>query len=197
MGFGNRPKFRDELASFSADIRRAFESVPRDRFIPKELRKHSDDNLAIHLEEGSSISQPSMIAYMLEALKLESGMKVLEIGSGCGYVLALLCELGIEATGVEIIESLAVESRDALKSLGYEAKALVGNAQALEFDEKFDRILFSAAVRDVPTWAFRLLEPGGFIVCPFGREDSQEMVVMDSEKIKRTGIFCRFVPFVG
>lgn len=197
MDFGKPPKFRDELASFSADIRRAFESVPRDRFIPKELRKYSDENTAIPLDEGSSISQPSMIAYMLEALELDSGMKVLEIGSGCGYVLALLCEIGIKPTGVEIIESLAVESRETLKSLGYEAKTLVGNAQALEFDEKFDRILFSAAVRDVPTWAFDLLEEGGFIVCPFGREDSQEMVVMDSNKIKRTGIICRFVPFVG
>lgn len=196
MRFSDKESLLNELGRFDPEIRRAFEKVPRERFLPEHLRKWADENQAIPLVEGSSISQPSMIAHMLESMDLRPAMKVLEVGSGCGYVLALLSEMGVSATGVEVIESLANESKTTLESLGYKAKVIEGNAQGLDFDERFDRILFSAAVKDVPVWTFGLLEPGGFVVCPLGREDEQELVLLDSEKIKRTGIFCRFVPFL-
>src|SRR3989338_4865976 len=96
----------------------AFVKVPRENFITENLKPFAYEDTALPLEKGATISQPYTIAFMLKLLKLKPKQKVLEIGSGCGYVLALLEEITLgEIYGVEIIKSLAEKSRQNLKSL--------------------------------------------------------------------------------
>ena len=78
---------------FSSEILRAFEKVKREDFIPSELRDEAYVDAPLPLEKGATISQPFTIAFMLNLLELKKGLKILEIGSGCGYVLALLAEI--------------------------------------------------------------------------------------------------------
>ncbi len=188
--------FRKELTNFSAEIQRAFSVVPREFFLPEELKSFARQNHAIMVDEGSSVSQPSMIAFMLDALDLRPGLRVLEIGSGSGYVLALLCALDCIPVGIEINEKLAKESRNSLKQLSCEATVIVGNASQIVINEKFDRILFSAALNRVPEWCRALIAENGLIVCPLGTSKEQELVLISEEKMERTGLWCRFVPFV-
>ncbi|MBS3099572.1 hypothetical protein J4462_05130 [Candidatus Pacearchaeota archaeon] len=100
----------------------AFVKVPREKFLPKNLNHFAYEDTALPLEKGATISQPYTIAFMLKLLKLKPKQKVLEIGSGCGYVLALLEEITLgEIYGVEIIKSLAEKSKQILKELNYPA----------------------------------------------------------------------------
>jgi len=173
----------------------AFKKVPREEFVPPEWRDNAWSDQALPLAEGSTISQPSMIAIMLDTLDVAPGMRVLEVGSGSGYVLALLEELGVDAVGVELIPHVANRSRLTLQRLGYKAAVLQGNAAEMEWSEKFDRVLFSAAVEEVPEWAFDALNEGGFVLAPVGDRGSQELIRAYRDRAERTRQYCRFVPF--
>jgi protein-L-isoaspartate(D-aspartate) O-methyltransferase len=173
----------------------AFRKVPREEFVPPEWRDRAWSDQALPLAEGSTISQPTMIAIMLDTLDVSPGMRVLEVGSGSGYVLALLEEMGVEAVGVEIIPHVANRSRLILQRLGYKANVIEGNAALMEWPEKFDRVLFSAAVEEVPAWAFDALKEGGFVLAPVGDRGSQELVRAYRDRTERTRQYCRFVPF--
>src|SRR3989344_5781941 len=78
---------------FSKEILNAFDKVPRENFIPDEIREEAYEDIALALENGATISQPYTIAFMLQLLDVKPNQKILEIGSGCGYVLALISEL--------------------------------------------------------------------------------------------------------
>src|SRR3989344_3741507 len=96
--------------SFSEDIISAFSKVPRENFVPKALEERAYEDIALPIGYGQTISQPYTIARMFSLLELKKGQKVLEIGSGCGYVLALLSELvgkKGKVFGVELINELA------------------------------------------------------------------------------------------
>ncbi|MER3414377.1 MAG: protein-L-isoaspartate O-methyltransferase [Armatimonadota bacterium] len=173
----------------------AFRRVPREEFVPPEWRNRAWSDQALPLAEGSTISQPSMIAIMLDTLDVSPGMRAVEVGSGSGYVLALLEELGVEAVGVEIIPHVANRSLLTLRRLKYKADVLQGNAAEMEWNEKFDRVLFSAAVEEVPQWSLDLLKEGGFVLAPVGDRSSQELVRAYRDRTERTRQYCRFVPF--
>src|SRR3989338_8202042 len=79
--------------NFQSKIADAFQKVRREDFLPEHLKPYAYENMALPLEEGSSLSQPKTIAFMIELLELTPNQKILEIGSGSGYVLALLSEL--------------------------------------------------------------------------------------------------------
>lgn len=173
----------------------AFKKVPREEFVPPEWRDRAWSDQALPLAEGSTISQPTMIAIMLDTLDVSPGMRVLEVGSGSGYVLALLEEMGVEAVGVEIISHVANRSLLTLRRLGYKAEVLQGNAAEMTWDEKFDRVLFSAAVEEVPRWAIEALKEGGFVLAPVGDRSAQELIRAYKDRTERTRQYCRFVPF--
>lgn len=173
----------------------AFRKVPREEFVPPEWRESAWADQALPLAEGSTISQPSMIAIMLDTLDASPGMRVLEVGSGSGYVLALLEEMGVQAVGVEILPHVANRSLLTLRRLGYQADVLQGNAAEMEWPDKFDRVLFSAAVEEVPPWAIEALREGGFVLAPVGDRGSQELIRAYRDRTERTRQYCRFVPF--
>lgn len=189
-------RFREEL-HLPEWLVRAFLEVRREDFVPKGYEELCYDDNALPLVEGATLSQPSMLAIMLRELQLEPGMHILEVGSGSGYFLALLSAAGMDATGVEILSELAHQSRENLAKGGWTANVIEGDASCIEFDSSFDRIVFSAAVNEAPSWAFRFLKPGGFILAPFGPSSGQELVRYYPDRIERTGQYCRFVPFVS
>jgi len=154
---------------FSSRIVKAFEKVAREEFVPESLGDMAYDDMALPLEKGATISQPYTIAFMLKLLELQKGLKILEIGSGCGYVLALLSEITKgEIYGVEIIESLANKSKKTL--VGYGNVRVYGQdgSQGLKEKGPFDRILVSASASEMPGGLFRQLNDDGILVSPVG-----------------------------
>ena len=160
-------KLRGE--GFNDNLITAIKKVPREKFISKELEKYAYGDIALPLESGATISQPFTIAFMLNLLELKKGQKILEIGSGCGYVLALLHEITKgEIYGIEIIKELAVKSKKILRELKYDKiKVICKNGYfGLKENLPFDRILVSASADKIPEHLFSQLRNNGIMVVP-------------------------------
>jgi len=173
----------------SENVKRAFLSVPREKFFPKEIAAHaySDDAFPIGLRQ--TISQPSTIAVMLEMLQAREGQKVLEVGSGSGYVAALLSEIAGKngaVFGIELLHELHERAAGTIAELGYENVFLrCGDGRTGWKEEApFDRILVSAATGEAPKQLAKQLAEGGRLVVPVGNILSQEMVLIEKEKGK-------------
>lgn len=136
----------------------------------------SDDAVTIQVTDGmwpsSSSSVPSMMARMIRALRLEPGMRVLEIGTGTGYNAACLASLGADVVTVEIDEPIAGRARDCLRAAGFGGvTVLAGDGEfGAPGHGPFDRILATAAVRTVPYSWVRQAAEGGLIVVPYTGE---------------------------
>ena len=189
---------------FPQKILDAFSKVPREKFIPYQLRGKAYDDTALPIGQGQTISQPYTIAVMLSELGLKTGDKVLEIGSGYGYVLALISELvgkGGRVIGMEIISELAEKSKENLED--YKNVKVFHKSGSAGFPEKapFDGILISAACRDIPEKLMGQLKNGGILVAPKGSRFEQDIIAIkrraknEFEIIKRIPGFV-FVPFV-
>jgi protein-L-isoaspartate(D-aspartate) O-methyltransferase len=182
----------------------AMRNVPRERFVPKGLRAFAYDDSPLLIGAGQTISQPFIVAYMVEALVLQGGEKVLEIGTGSGYAAAVLAEIAAEVYTIERIKELAERASAVLEELGYDnvhvrhGDGTVGwPAQA-----PFDAIVASAGGPEVPETLKHELKIGGRLVIPIGQSRSyQELVRVtrvaeeDFESEDLTPV--RFVPLVG
>ena len=186
-------------------ILEAFSAVERADFISAELERMAYDDIPLPIGKGQTISQPYTIAIMLSLLELKPGQKILEIGSGSGYVLALLSELIGEkgrVFGMEVLPELAKKSRKAL--VGYKNVRVFAKsgAQGLPDKAPFDRILISAAIHEIPEKILHQLKPkGGLLVAPKGSRFEQDLVVLQRKdnvfEIKKKVPGFLFVPFVG
>ena len=175
------------IQGFSPAITRAFGSVKREFFVPEEMQKFAYADDALPIGFGQTISQPSTIARMLELLDAGEEMKVLEVGSGSGYVCALLSEIAGKkgrVYGIEYLKGLAEISKNNLKKQkaknveimqGDGAKGIPGKAP-------FDRILISAACPFVPKPLFDQLADGGKIVAPVGDKYTQALEIVSKVK---------------
>jgi len=158
-----REKFPEKIVS-------AFQKVKRENFLPDHLKSYAYEDMALPLEEGSTISQPKTISFMLELLELKQNQKILEIGSGSGYVLALLSEIikNGKIYGMEIKKTLAINSK---KLLEEDSNIEIFNRSGFdglpEF-APFDRILISASCKDmrVPYNLTEQLKDKGILVAP-------------------------------
>jgi len=153
---------------FSNEIIESFKKVKRENFIQNNLKHLAYEDIALPLEEGATISQPYTIAFMLSLLELKENQKVLEIGSGSGYVLALMSKIikKGEIYGIEIINFLANSSKKLLKK---DKKITILNkdgSNGLPENAPFDRILISAATSEIPTHLYPQLKDNGIIVVP-------------------------------
>jgi len=182
----------------------AFRSVPRHLFVPAGLEAHAWEDRALPLAEGQTISQPTMIAMMLDALEPETGQRALEIGSGCGYAAALLSHLVGEVHGVEIRPTLAAMAKEFL------ARARVHNvfihvadgSRGLLEHAPYDCILVSAGATRVPRPLVDQLAPGGRIAIPVGNGGEQVLKIGVRARVGKdiewtTGVHCIFVPLLG
>jgi protein-L-isoaspartate(D-aspartate) O-methyltransferase len=188
----------------------AMRLVPRERFVPEPLRDRAYDDGALAIGRGQTISQPYMVARMVEALRLADrgwpwqegdAPTVLDVGLGSGYQAAVLAQLGARVTGVERERSLAREAEDRLRSLGYRVRVLVGDGSAgLPSEAPFAGIVVAAAAPSVPQPLVEQLADGARLVIPIGPPDGQLLTVIHrtGETTERETLdACVFVPLVG
>ncbi len=180
----------------------AFLKVPRERFVPARERVHAYADRPLSIGFGQTISQPYMVAIMLEALKLSGRDRVLEIGTGSGYQTALLAELAREVYTVDIIPELVDQARWVLKDLGYRnIRFRVGDGgEGWPEHAPYDRILVSAAMPEVPPPLLEQLADGGILVGPVGDLMEQDLLRIRREgtRIIRESLGrCAFVPLRG
>ncbi len=155
---------------FKENIINAFYNVKRESFVSEGFRAMAYEDIALPLTSYQTISQPSTIALSLSLLKLRESQRVLEIGSGCGYTLALIAEIigdGGMAYGVEIVKELADKSLENLKKY---SNIKIYNKHGKEKLEEapFNRILISAALSEIPHEILDQLADNGVIVAPMG-----------------------------
>lgn len=186
-----------------ARILDAFAQVPRAAFLPPELAERAYDDSALPLGFGQTISQPSMIALMLKALDVSPRHRVLEVGSGSGYVLALLSHIGCEVFGVERLPELVARARETLRSIGVTDVILQegDGTHGLPEHAPYDRILVSAGAPSIPEPLLAELAEGGRLVMPVGGAESQILVTCERDDKGslhyRAGPSCVFVPLIG
>ena len=181
----------------------AMSRVPRHLFAPAEQRAQAYQDEVITLAPGATLSQPFVVAAMLQALQLRGGERVLDVGSGSGYATALLCELAGMVYGLEFDPELARISRARLQDLGYQ------NCQIRQGDGwdgwlehfPYDAILISAAVAAVPPKLLDQLAAGGRLVAPIGGREHQVLRLLhlseDGREVHARDLFAvRFVPLV-
>jgi protein-L-isoaspartate(D-aspartate) O-methyltransferase len=182
----------------------AMRTVPREKFLPPDLQEFAYEDAPLPIAEGQTISQPYIVALMVEALALEGGEKVLEIGTGSGYAAAVLSRIAGSVYTVERIGQLAEKAAAALADLGY------GNVHVLHADgtrgwvdhAPYDAIVVAAGGPEVPESLKAQLRIGGRLVIPVGRDRRfQELVrvvrVADHDYRTEDLADVRFVPLVG
>ena len=180
----------------------AFRTVPRHRFVPELHAERAYQDRALPIGEDQTISQPSMIALMLAALRPKPSDRALEVGAGSGYAAALLGELVSTVDAMEVRPALAKRAREVLDSLGAgNVYVHAGSGEhGLPDRAPFDVILVSAGARFVPPDLLSELAPGGRIAIPVGGEQSQALLVgerRDPDRITwEEGTSCVFVPLV-
>lgn len=179
----------------------AIASVPREQFVPERLRRQAYADRALPIGSGQTISQPFMVATMLEALALEGG-RVLDVGTGSGYQAALLAKLADEVVTIERVPELAQAARQRLTGMGYVNVHVVVGDGTLGVPERapYDGIVVAAAAPAVPEALYGQLAEGGRIVVPVGSRREQWLEIVergpDGPERLRT-VPCRFVPLLG
>ena len=168
---------------FSEKIVLAFEKIRREDFVSAEYRKLAYENEPLPIGFEQTISQPYTIAFMLELLDLKDKMKILEVGSGSGYVLALINEISKNSGifGIERIKKLCDNSRGFLKDYGNIEVIYGDGKEGLSKEAPFDRILVSASSESFPEKLFEQLKENGRIVCVVGNS----IIVADKIKGKK------------
>jgi protein-L-isoaspartate(D-aspartate) O-methyltransferase len=179
----------------------AMSRIPRHEFTAGRYRDQAYEDYPLPIGEGQTISQPYIVALMLEALALTPRDRVLEVGTGSGYVTALLAELAAQVVSVERYAALAEEAAGLLAQLGYtKVKVVVGDgSQGYPAMAPYDAIIVSAAAPEVPRPLLAQLAEGGRMIIPVGSYDTQQLQlihVRDGQPHTQLRELCRFVPLV-
>lgn len=180
----------------------AFREIPRHLFVPDSFRVEAYADHPVSIGEGQTISQPFMVAAMVEALNLTGTERVLEIGTGSGYEAAILALLAREVYTVERIPNLLQCAGLRLAQLGYSNVYLrLGDGTTGWRDHApYQAIIVSAGAPDVPAPLFEQLDEGGILVLPEGGPFSQTLRRIRKKKGQMSGealMECMFVPLIG
>jgi len=181
----------------------AMQKVPRHLFVEEALRSQAYGDHPLPIGERQTISQPFMVAFMTQALGLKGGEKVLEIGTGSGYQVAILAQIGGQVFTVERIPDLARRARKNLDSIGCSKVNIrvSDGTEGWKDQAPFDAILVAAGGPRIPEELKHQLSPGGRMVIPVGAREIQTL-----KRITRKGqddfleedlLDCRFVPLIG
>ncbi|MFM9943602.1 MAG: protein-L-isoaspartate(D-aspartate) O-methyltransferase [Bacteroidia bacterium] len=180
----------------------AIANIPRHLFLSKDFEDRAYDDVALPIDEDQTISQPYTVAFQTQALQINSGDKVLEIGTGSGYQAAILNHMGAEVYSVERIEKLHRQAKLILNQYGKNVKLFLSDGtMGLAEHAPFDKIIVTAAAPKEPETLIAQLKPGGMAIIPIGNLNIQKMVLIKKsvENIitqKELGDF-RFVPLIG
>ena len=178
----------------------AMQRVPREQFIPEAWRAEAYEDHPVPIGHSQTISQPYVVAYMTEALKLEPAHRVLEIGTGCGYQTAVLAELVAVVYSIEVIPELADRARRAIEALNYTNVHIRDGDGYAGWPEHapYDRIIGAAAAASIPAALIEQLADGGILVMPIGTAHQELQVVRKRGTAIETlaTLPVRFVPMV-
>lgn len=181
----------------------AMSRVPRELFVPEELRPMAYEDRPLPIGHGQTISAPHMVAMMCDLLELQEGMKVLEVGGGCGYHAAVMAEL-VGPSGhvysVERIPELVEMARRNLERAGYRNVSMILGDGTLGYSEQapYDRISVAASAPDIPEPLKEQLRPGGRMVIPVGSYSQDLLIVTKNHEIRvERAMGVIFVPLIG
>ena len=180
----------------------AMRRVPREAFVPQEQYHAAYDDRPLSIGFGQTISQPFIVALMVQALELRGDEKVLELGTGSGYEAAILAELAQKVVTVECIPELAEAARQVLDKLGYSNIEVHVAGKTLGWPEgaPYDAIIVSAGAPSVPEVLLEQLTRNGRLVIPVGSRLQQDLLkvtkLKKSNRIENLG-GCYFVPLIG
>jgi protein-L-isoaspartate(D-aspartate) O-methyltransferase len=182
----------------------AMRTVPRERFVGEDMAEFAYDDTPLPIEEGQTISQPYIVAVMLEALQLRPADRVLEVGAGSGYAAAVLGRIVGQVWAIERYRTLAERARKRMTDLGYDNVEIVAGDGTLGWAERapFDAIVVAAGGPEVPKPLLDQLAIGGRLVIPVGVEArAQELVrvtrVAEHEYVEDRLGRVQFVPLIG
>ncbi len=167
-----------ERMKISKNVIEAFKKVPREEFVLPEWKDSAYEDSALPIIAEQTISQPSTVVLMLDALEVKSGMKVLEIGAGSGYNAALLSKIADQVYSIERIKKLAEFAKKNLK------RAKITNVTVIYADGKkgyakeapYDRIIVTAGGEKIPPALLKQLKDGGILLMPVGQEYGQQLI---------------------
>jgi len=176
--------------------------VPRHEFVPEQHRAQAYEDHPLPIGDGQTISQPYIVALMLQSLQLKPSDKVLEVGTGSGYVTALLAELAAEVFSIERHPALADKAREVLSELGYRNVHVITGDGTLGLPDAapFDAITVAAAAPDLPAALIAQLREGGRMIIPVGTEESQQLQfvrMINGQPVVTARELVRFVPLIG
>ncbi|WP_090194580.1 protein-L-isoaspartate(D-aspartate) O-methyltransferase [Erythrobacter sp. HL-111] len=180
----------------------AFRAVPRERFVPDDMAEFVYDDSPLPIGEGQTISQPFIVASMIEAARIDEGDRVLEVGAGSGYAAAVLSRIAAEVFAIERHEKLARQARERVEALGYDnCRIIAGDGmKGLAGEAPFEAILVAARGLEVPDALKDQLAIGGRLIIPVGDESVQQLTCItrtaehdwDAQEITAV----RFVPLL-
>ena len=187
----------------SPSVLTAFRAVPREAFVPEAMREFAYEDGPLPIGEGQTISQPYIVALMIDAAEIPPGGRVLEVGAGSGYAAAVMSRIAGEVFAIERHEPLAQQAAERIDRLGYDNVAIICGDGSLGLPDEapFDAILVAAGGDKVPEPLKRQLRLGGRLVVPVGGENLQSLLC-----VTRTGENAwaeqdlggvRFVPLIG
>lgn len=183
------------------NVLKAIEKVPRHLFLDSGFLEFAYQDKAFPIGSGQTISQPYTVAYQTQLLKVNAGLKVLEIGTGSGYQACVLLEMGAKVYTIERQKNLFEKTKILLPSINYNPKMFYGDGyKGLPSFAPFDRIIITAAAPEIPMELISQMKPGGILVVPVGPADVQTMVTLEkineNEVTKREHDHFRFVPML-
>lgn len=191
-------------SAFDERVLAAMREVPREDFVPPELRHRAYDNRPLPIGHGQTISQPYIVALMTDLIQPAPHQVVLEVGTGSGYQAAILAKLVKRVYTMDIVEALAVAAGERLQRMGYANVEVRGGNGRLGWPEHapYDAILVAAAAPDIPPALVEQLAPGGRLVIPVGEaRDAQELLVLSKEadgRVRQRSVLpVVFVPLTG
>lgn len=186
----------------------AISKVPREEFIPQNLKKYAYENRPLSIGYGQTISSPEIVAYMVQIANLTKESKVLEIGTGSGYQTAILSLLCNKVFSIEIIPELAESAKNILKKLGYytnknNIEIQVGSGYLTKYkDSSFDAIIVTAAPPTIPEHLKKLLKINGRLIIPVGdglyQQELLRITKHENDKFTEERLLgVKFVPMVN
>ncbi|MGE0784969.1 MAG: protein-L-isoaspartate(D-aspartate) O-methyltransferase [Sandaracinaceae bacterium] len=182
---------------YDARVLDAMRAVPRERFVPADLREHAYEDRALALRCGQTISQPYMVARMLQLAELEPHHRVLDVGTGSGYQAAVLAEIVREVVSIERVASLAETARVVLAAWP-NVEVVVGDG-TLGWPARapYDAIVAAAATEVIPAAWREQLTDGGRVVVPVGGPSLQRLTVLEKDGASTTYDACVYVPLIA